>query len=794
MAKNNSAPKGRKVKTKQGAKPKKRISRKRRRIRRIAMSIFVLILIAIAVVGIRYAVVFQKYQKEAAKKVKEGGINAFKQNQTSIIYDSNGNVISELSGSHDSYYIESDKIPQAFKDAFVDTEDRNFHKHSGVDLKAIMRAFYELVRNNGKITQGGSTITQQLARNVFLSHEVSMERKLKEMFIAREIEKRYSKKQILEFYLNNINFGNGFYGIEAAARGYFSKSVGDLTLAEIAYISSIPNNPTLYDPFVHDENTQKRKNRILDQMYKFDDISKSEYDEAKNTTVVLNPEVTSNSNSYVQTYAAYCATQALMAESGFEFKYYFDSDAEEEAYDKQYQELYNQFSSDLYTGGYKIYTSIDMRKQEELQTTVDTKLSGTSEDNNIPKYYDNLNDDGIFKFQGSATCIDNETGKVVAIVGGRTQQLSGQSLNRAYQSYRQPGSTIKPILVYTPAFENGYVPRSLVVDSEIKKGPVNSPNVYDGSITIRYAVEKSKNTTAWKLFEELGFSSCIAYLKNMNFHRIVPDDYNASMSIGGMTYGVSTLEMASAYATLANDGEFRSPTCILKIKDVNGSTIINNEDPESKKNTVKTKKVYETNSSRMMTDVLTGVLVSGTGKKYQVDNAICAAKTGTTNENKDVWLCGYSRYYTTAVWVGYDMPLEIDDGVGNTLAGYVWQSFMEEIHEGLEKKSFEDFEIVDGKNEAPSDREETTTAEGETTTGEGETTTGKDAKETTTKKSDSKETTKAPAETTKQEETTEEIPVETTEEFTEPQEETTEKPEDITPEPESPMTAPEDTQ
>ncbi len=196
MAKNNSAPKGKR------RKPKKRISKRRRIIRRVILSILFVILLVVAVIGIRYAVIFQKYQKEAAKLVKEGGINAFKQNQTTIIYDSNGDVISELSGSHDSYYVESDKIPEAFKDAFVDTEDRNFYKHSGVDLKAIMRAFYELVRNSGKITQGGSTITQQLAKECFPLARVSMERKLKEMFIAREIEKQYSKKQILEFYLN----------------------------------------------------------------------------------------------------------------------------------------------------------------------------------------------------------------------------------------------------------------------------------------------------------------------------------------------------------------------------------------------------------------------------------------------------------------------------------------------------------------------------------------------------------------------------------------------------------------
>lgn len=721
---------------------RKKISRRRKIIRRVILCTFLLIMLVAIIFGLKYVVKFRQYEKEAKRLVKEGGINAFKQNQTSTIYDKDGNVITELSGSHDSYYIESSDIPKYVKDAFIDTEDRNFYSHSGVDLKAIMRAFYELVRNQGKVTQGGSTITQQLARNVFLSHEVSMERKIKEMFIAREIEKKYSKKQILEFYINNIYFANGFYGIEAASKGYFSKSVGELSLGEIAYICSIPNNPTMYDPFVNHQSTANRKNRILKQMYKLGDITKEEYDQAVAEVIQLNPQVTTNANNYIETYAVYCAVQSLMAKNGFKFEYDFPSDAERDEYNEKYQEAYDQLSSDLYTGGYDIYTSIDMDKQTKLQEAIDTNLSGSKK--GVPDYYDNLDDNGIYKFQGSATCIDNETGKIVAVVGGRSQQLTGKTLNRAYQSYRQPGSTIKPILVYTQAFEDGYIPRSTVKDEPIDKGPVNSPNVYDGNITIRYAVEKSKNTVAWNLFEELGVSECISYLKKMNFHKIVEKDYNASMAIGGMTYGVSTVEMASAYCAIENDGEFRSPTCINKIVDVNGNTVVDNvKYKSSKSSTVEVKKIYKTNAARMMTDVLKGVLVDGTGKKYNVDDAICAAKTGTTNDNKDVWLCGYSRYYTTAVWVGYDMPMEIDDGVGNTLAGYTWQDFMTTIHKKLKEKEFEDFDTdVDGKNVYAETEDESTTAEGETTTPTGETTSGETKTKTTA------ETTQASTEST----------------------------------------------
>ena len=721
--------------SKNGKRRKKKISKRRRLIRRIAMITIFVILLVVLVVLLVYGAKFRKYQKEADRIVREGGIAAFKQNQTGTLYDSSGNVIAELSGSHDAYYIEDADIPQYVKDAFITTEDRRFYSHAGVDLKALVRAFVELVRNKGEITQGGSTITQQLARNVFLSHEVSMDRKVKEMFIARAIEKRYSKKQILEFYINNINFGNGFYGVEAAARGYFDKSVTKLSLAQIAYICSIPNNPTLYNPFTNGENTLKRKDRILKQMYNQGDITKEEYHAAVEEQIVLNPQ-NSIENNYVETYAIYCATQALMKKSGFVFQYSFRNDNEEQAYYDEYEKLYNQMSGNLYTGGYKIYTSIDMEKQKKLQRSLDESLSD----------YEEVDENGIYTFQGSATCIDNSTGRVVAIVGGRTQNFSGYTLNRAYQSYRQPGSTIKPILVYTPAFENGMNPRTTVEDEPIEDGPVNSPDVYDGYIDIRYAVEKSKNTVAWELFEKLGIEKCISYLKKMNFHRIVADDYVLPMSIGGMTYGVSTLEMASAYATLENDGEFRAPTCIEKILDIDGNVLVDNTgDLSAGKSTVEVKQIYDTNAARMMTDVLRGVLTRGTGTRYEVENAICAAKTGTTNENKDVWLCGYSRYYTTAVWVGYDMPREISDGVGNRCAGYAWQSYMTEIHETLEKMDFEDYEVnyrIE-EDEEESSEEETEEVTQSTTSGQ----------ETT--KETQAQTTKA-LQTTSQEETLQE--------------------------------------
>ena len=683
---------------KRSKQKKRRTGRIGRIIKRFLLVLLFVLLLGMVSAGVVLGVEYHKYEKEARKIVRSAGELVFKQNQTSVIYDCNGNVITELIGDHDAYYIEYGNIPFFVRQALITSEDRNFYNHSGVDFKAVMRALVVLIRNKGKITQGGSTITQQLARNIFLSHEVSMERKVKEMFIARELEKQYTKEQIMEFYINNIYFGNGFYGIEAASRGYFNKSVEKLSLAEQTFICAIPNNPTMYDPFVNGEATLARKNRILWQMLEQGDIDEEMYKEAVEATIVLYP-ARNEKNNYVETYVRYCATIALMRNVGFEQEYYFDTPEQERAYEERFDTFYNQMSASLYTGGYQIYTSIDLTKQAKLQQILDETLSN----------YQEVNEEGIFQMQGSATCIDNSTGKVIAVVGGRSQEYNGYTLNRAYQSYRQPGSTIKPILIYTPAFERNFYPESIVTDEPVENGPVNSPDIFEGDMTLRYAVEKSKNTIAWNMFDQIGISTCIDYLKKMDFHRIVARDYVLPMSIGGMTYGVSTLEMASAYAALENDGFFRTPTCITKITDRQGNILIDNINYQSARNTtIQTRQVYQENAAHMMTDVLKGVLVSGTGKNYNIANAVCAAKTGTTNGNKDVWFVGYSGYYTTAVWVGYDLPKEINDGYGHTCSGNIWQAYMTYLHEGLPLRDFVPYVGSDGKL---SNGEESTPAE-----------------------------------------------------------------------------------
>ncbi len=614
---------------------------------------------------IKYGSMMIEYKNYAAELVSDR--NAFKQSLTTVVYDSSGEIIANLCAEKDSYYLKSDEIPYLVKRAFITTEDRKFYEHSGVDYKAIFRAFIALIQNDGEVTQGGSTITQQLARNIFLSHEVSIERKVKEMFIATELENTYSKDEILEFYINNIYFGNGFYGIEAAAMGYFNKTVTDLTNSEMLFLCAIPNSPSKYDPFSNMDATLGRRNLIAKVLLEQGEIDQLLYDEITNETITLTPSEDIK-HDYVETFVRYCATKELMRARGFNFIYEFTSEESKEAYNEYYASEYSYCNNLLFTGGYRIYTTIDMAKQTELQTTVNSTLSDYAE----------TNDEGIYTFQASATTIDNLTGFVVAIVGGREQQHAGYSLNRAFQSFRQPGSSIKPLIVYTPAFERGYTPDTIVIDERFEGGPSNADKTYVGEIDIRTAVEKSKNTIAWKIFSTIGTNTCLSHLLKMDFNRIVKTDYVPAASLGGLTYGTSSYEMASAYSTLENSGVYRNPTCILKITDDEGNVIIDNTG-----NTNNARVIYEANAANTMTNVLKGVLERGTGRKYQVDNAICAAKTGTTNNNYDSWFVGYSYYYTTAVWCGYDLPREMNDGVAVGCAGTIWNTYMTYLHTDL---------------------------------------------------------------------------------------------------------------
>lgn len=665
---------------------------------KIALLVFLLIILIGGIVFyFKYGKEIFAMQDDARNLVKNSSTETFRASETSIVYNNKGNEIAKLKGEKDSYYVTFDKLPQAAKDAVIVTEDKNFYSHNGVDFKGIVRAFWALIKNNGKKTQGASTITQQLARAVFLSPKKTYERKIKEIFIARELDDKYTKQQILEFYLNSIYYMNGYYGIEAASRGYFNKSCTELSLGQVVFLCAIPNNPTLYDPIKNFDNTVKRKNRILDQMLADKVITQVQYDEAYNEEIKLNMQEVKK-RDYIQTFVSYCATRELMKVNGFEFRNQFDSKDERKEYEAEYEEEYSIAQQMLKNNGYKIYTSIDLKKQKELQKAVNSNLSGFKEKET----------NGTYKMQGSAVCIDNKTGYVVAIVGGRSQEAEGYSLNRAFQSFRQPGSSIKPLIVYTPTLERGSTASTTVHDYKFNGGPSNSDGSYSGYISLRYAVEKSKNTVAWQLFKTLKPEVGLQYLLDMNFSKIVKSDYYLSSSLGGLTYGTSTLEMASAYAALENDGKYREPTCIVKILDIEENEIVSDK--------VETKSIYKKDAARSMTDILTGVITRGTARGLGLNNGQpSAGKTGTTNDKKDGWFCGYTPYYTTAVWVGYDSPKTVADLYGSTYPGRIWHDFMSVLHEKLEIKQF----TLDGATSQYSHYSSSSSDKKDTNTGSG---------------------------------------------------------------------------
>ena len=586
---------------------------------------------------------------EAQTVARESSASDFQTGQVGEVYDSDGNRIALLQNDKNIIYLTSDQIPELVKQEFVSIEDKRFYKHHGSDPFAIVRAVTSLL-GKGRITQGGSTITQQLVRNIYLTHTIRWERKVEEIFIAHAMEREYSKDELLEFYINNIYFSNGCYGIEAASQKYFSRSVSDLDLSETAFLCAIPNNPSIYDPLTHADKTIERRNLILQNMLDDGIINEQQYTDAVNEKITLNPYSPSYTRTWAHTYIYECATRALMGVTG-----------------KDYDTCHDM----LYNNGYKVYTSIDMEAQELLQTMVDTELED----------YNTRNNNGSYALQASAVTIDNTTGLVTAIVGGRSQDDVSADYNRAYLSFRQPGSSIKPLIVYTPALERGYTASSTVVDSKEPDGPSNAGS-YSGAISLRTAVEQSKNTVAYKLFRELTPEVGLQYLLNMNFSSIQDSDYVLSAALGGLSKGASCLEMTSAYATLENEGVFRQPTCVTLITDSKGNVVVRPETEE--------KQVYQSSAAHEMTNILEGVLTRGTAHGKALTNMPCAGKTGTTNDNIDGWFVGYTAYYTTGVWVGFDSPRSTHSLSGATYPLDIWYNYMTELHKDRSSRNLND--------------------------------------------------------------------------------------------------------
>ena len=634
------------------------------------IGILITVIVGVLVVGgvgvFKLYPMYLDYAKEAREVVKASSREDFRLQESSMVYDSDGSVLAKLSRDVDSTYLPYDKIPQYAVDAFVAIEDRSFWENPGYDIKGIIRVGIDYLLTKGERKHGASTITQQLARNQFLTREVSITRKIKEILISRELTKKYTKQEIMEFYINDISFANTYYGLEAAARGYFDKSADELSLSQIAYICAIPNRPTYYNPYKNPDNALERRDKILADMKTCGFIGEDEYNEAVSEKIVVTrPEA--EFKNYQTTYAIDCAVRYLMEENGFQFHYGFRDEDDYKEYTAQYNEIYDEAKDQLYTGGYEIHTSLDSRMQEQLQSAVDDGLS----------FDDEQTENGIYALQGAATAVDNATGKVVAIVGGREQKVTTYTLNRAFQSFRQPGSSIKPLIVYTPALEKGYTSDSVVYDIDVSAAKQPGVDVFSlpgNAMTLRQAVERSRNGVAWSVYADITPEYGMSYLTKMRFDNIVPGDYYLAASLGGFTYGATTEEMAGAYAALVNDGVYREPTCLVSLKDREGEEMFVDE-PQIQ--------VYDQDKARTMVDILTGVVSRGTAAKMGWSSEVEAAgKTGTTNNSKDGWFCGMTPYYTISVWVGYDQPRTLSSLYGATYPANIWKQAMSAFIEG----------------------------------------------------------------------------------------------------------------
>ena len=410
-------------------------------------------------------------------------------------------------------------------------------------------------------------------------------------------------------------------------------------------------------------------------------LSNEDYEKAVSSPLkIVQKETEGTNENYQSSYAIHCAALELMKMDGFEFQYTFDNKEDYTLYSERYTAAYSEQSDRIRAGGFQIYTSLDSGLQAVLQTQIDASLSGFTE----------LQENGKFALQGAGVIVDNKTNYVTAIVGGRGAE---DPFNRAYLSARQPGSTIKPLIDYGPAFDTGeYYPTRMVNDHKWEKGPSNSGRRYFGNVTVREALNRSLNTVAWQILEDIGIDFGLSYLGEMEFQKLsYVDNQVPSLSIGGFTNGVRVVDMAKGYSTLANGGVYNDRTCIVKILHEKESELTKDMTPFAKQ-------VYRSDSAFMLTDVLKGTFTSpyGTGRGLGLENDMPAAgKTGTTNSSKDTWFCGYTRYYTTAIWVGYDIPRNMPGIYGATYAGKIWKNVMDEIHQGLPPLDWEQPDTVE---------------------------------------------------------------------------------------------------
>lgn len=640
---------------------------------------------------------------------------------TTFIYDCNGNQIDTLSSGENRIYVTLDKIPKYLQQAFIALEDERFYEHNGIDLKGILRAVYVNIKNRS-LSEGASTITQQLIKNNILTSEKKFTRKIQEQYLAIQYEKVYEKDLILEYYLNTISLGHGTKGVQAAANRYFNKDVSQLTLAESVVIACITQNPSYYSPISHPDNNKEKCKIALEKMVEQGYITEAE----KQKALKEDP------------YAKVQKTQQQFIEKS-NHSYFVDAVVDDVIAKLQTQKAMSkeQANNLIYGGGLKIYTTQD----PELQAIVDKYVNDESL---YPKASYELeinysitvkkangeilnlgaegivkNEEGIEAFKQaklqdwgitSSDKIENEiitkkpqpqvafvladqrTGHVKALSGGRGDKAGNRVFVRATQAKRQPGSTFKILAAYAPALDTGKLsPGSILIDEPYtlkypggSYTPRNWNGTFKGPTTVREAIYNSMNVLAVKTGQLVGIDTAFDYLRNFGFTTITTADKVPSLPLGGITDGVTPLELNAAYAAIANNGVYIEPILFTKVIDKDGNVILDNTDPSQ----IDTHRVIKETTALLLTDMMQDVVTRGTGARLKstFNKMPVAGKTGTTTEDKDLLFSGYTPYYTATVWTGYDQPKKLRYSYSYHLD--IWGKIMQEVHEGLEYKSF----------------------------------------------------------------------------------------------------------
>ncbi|WP_163098809.1 transglycosylase domain-containing protein [Peribacillus alkalitolerans] len=562
----------------------------------------------------------------------------------SVMTASDGSTISEIYNEQNRVYLQLDEIPTFMKDLFITTEDQHFFEHKGVDALAITRAILVNSQNQA-LEQGGSTITQQLARNLFLNHEKTYNRKLSELLYSYQLEWNLSKEEILELYLNAIYFQNGAYGIEAASQKYFNKSVSKLSKAEMAFIAAIPNNPNLYNPIKHFEATKERQERLLEQMLTAGKLKHSQYSELIQEKVSLRIDKRVNLYPDYVTYVEKELHELVAQQEGLSL---LESDFVLRTKNK---ELVAHKVKELLESGIIINTALDKDLQLQAKRAIDNELSTT----------------GI---QGVAVVIQHHTHELVSLTGGKYYKK--YSFHRGFQSFRQPGSAIKPLLVYAPYIDQTNASLDETIDSRnfCEKG--YCPDNYDGatydSVTLEKAFAKSINTPAVRLLDKIGIRKGFSYLEPFHFTKVSDQDQGLAAAVGGFTYGMSPLQLTSAYTSFV-DGNYTPSRAIRSVTDRQGKVLYQWQD--------KPIRVWKDSTVEKMRQLLQSVVKEGTARKAYYPSSYIGGKTGTTNDVKDLWFVGMDDTYTTGVWMGKDRPASIESFSKSSPHLRAWKKIMQ---------------------------------------------------------------------------------------------------------------------